>query len=132
MSSPIDIDNKELVLYHRQKRIIGRLLKTSAAEIAAVISQLVTENCRGCATQHLSQAHHQCRTMERDEQLCMYFDYALDRASGENVMKAFTESLGDMKVHDFELTEYTQDDWKTAFCVEHRRTLKHAVFQLLK
>jgi hypothetical protein len=47
-------------------------------------------------------------------------------------MEAFTESLSDMKVHDFELIEYTADDWKTIFCVEHRRALKHVVFQLLQ
>jgi hypothetical protein len=44
-------------------------------------------------------------------------------------MEAFTESL--QKVHDFELIEYTADDWKTIFCVEHRRALKHVIFQLL-
>jgi hypothetical protein len=46
-------------------------------------------------------------------------------------MEAFTESLSDMKVYDFELIEYTADDWKTIFCVEHRRALKHVIFQLL-
>ena len=69
--------------------------------------------------------------MEKDEQLCMYFDIALDRASEVKVMKAFTESLSDMNVHDFELIKYTPDDWKTIFCAEHRQTLKHVIFQLL-
>jgi hypothetical protein len=46
-------------------------------------------------------------------------------------MEAFTESLSDMKVYDFELIEYTADDWKTIFSVEHRRALKHVIFQLL-
>jgi hypothetical protein len=129
MSKPIDIDNKELVLYQRQKRIIKRLMKVSAAEIAPIISRLVIENCNGCMTGHLSQTHHQCLTMEKDKQLCLYFDIALDRASETDVMKAFTESLSDMKV--YELIEYTADDWKTTFCVEHRQVLKHMIFQLL-
>jgi hypothetical protein len=58
----------------------------------------------------------------------MYFDIALDRASETKVMEAFTESLSDMKVH--KLIEYTAD-WKTVFCAEHRRALKHTTFQLL-
>jgi hypothetical protein len=37
--------------------------------------------------------------MERDEQLCLYFDYALEKASETKVMEAFTKSLSDMKVH---------------------------------
>jgi hypothetical protein len=131
MSKPIDIDNKELVLHHRQKRIVKKLLKVSTEEIAPIISQLVVENCNGCMTEHLSQMHHQCLTMERDERLCLYFDCALEKASETKVMKAFTESLSDMKVYDFELIEYTADDWKTIFCVEHRRALKHVIFQLL-
>ena len=104
-------------------------MKVSAEEIAPIISQLVIENCNGCMTEHLSLTHHQCLTMEKDEQLCMYFDIALDRASETKVMEAFTESLSDMKVH--ELIEYTADDWKTVFCAEHRRELKQTTFQLL-
>jgi hypothetical protein len=69
--------------------------------------------------------------MEKDEQLCLYFDIALDRASETKVMEAFTESMSDMKVYDFELIEYTADDWKTVFCAEHRQALKHVTFQLL-
>jgi hypothetical protein len=80
-SEPINIDNKELVLHHRQKLIVKKLLKISAEEIAPIISQLVVENCNGCMTEHLSQTHHQCLTMERDEQLCLCFDYALEKAS---------------------------------------------------
>jgi hypothetical protein len=56
MSKPIDIDIRELVLYHRQKRIVKKLLKVSAEEIASIISQLVVENCNGCMTEHLSNA----------------------------------------------------------------------------
>ena len=47
MSKPIDIDNKELVLHHRQKRIVKKLLKVSTEEITPIISQLVVENCNG-------------------------------------------------------------------------------------
>jgi hypothetical protein len=119
MSKPIDIDNSELVFYQRQKRIVEKLLKVSAEEIASIISQLVVENCNGCMTEHLSQTHHQCLTMERDERLCLYFDHALEKASETKVVEAFTESLSDMKVHDFKLIEYTADDWKTIFCVKH-------------
>jgi hypothetical protein len=132
MSKAIDIDNREFILYQRQKLIVKRLMKVSAEEIAPIISQLVIENCNGCMTEHLSQMHHQCLTMEKDEQLCLYFDIALDRALETKVMEAFTESLSDMKVYDFELIEYTANDWKTVFCAEHRQALKHVIFQLLK
>ena len=131
MSKPIDIGNKEFILYQRQKLIIKKLLKVSAEEIAFIISQLVVENFNGCMTEHLSQTHPQCLTMERDERLCLYFDRCLEKASETKVIEAFTESLSDMKVHVFELIEYTADDWKTIFCVEHRRALKHVIFQLL-
>ena len=131
MSKPIDIDNREFILYQHRKLIVKKLLQVSAEEIASIISQLVVENCNGCMTEHLSQTHHQCLTMERDERLCLYFDSALEKASETKVMEAFTESLSDLKVHDFELIEYTADDWKTIFCVEHRRALKHVIFQLL-
>ena len=131
MSKPIDIDNREFILYQQRKLIVKKLLKVSAEEIASIISQLVVENCNGCMTEHLSQTHHQCLTMERDERLCLYFDCALEKASETKVMEAFTESLSDMKVYDFELIEYTADDWKTIFCVEHRQALKHVIFQLL-
>ena len=88
MSKPIDIDNKELVFYHRQNLIVKKLLKVSAEEIASIISQLVVENCNGCMTEHLSQTHHQCLTMERGERLCLYFDHALEKASETKVMEA--------------------------------------------
>jgi 16S rRNA A1518/A1519 N6-dimethyltransferase RsmA/KsgA/DIM1 with predicted DNA glycosylase/AP lyase activity len=128
-AEPIDIDNKELVLHLRQKLVVKKLLKISAEEIAPIISQLVVENCNGCMTEHLSQTHHQCLTMERDEQLCLYFDYALEKASETKVIEAFTRSLSEMKVH--ELIKYNADNWKTVFCVDHRRALKHETFQLL-
>ena len=88
-----DVDNRELVLYYRQKRIEKILLKSYTHEIAAIISHLVIENCDGCITNHLSQTHHQCLMMERDEQLCLYFDCALGKVSEGNVMEVFTQSL---------------------------------------
>ena len=106
----MDIDNREFILYQRQKFIVKKLLKVSSEEIASIISQLAVENCNGCMTEHLSQTHHQCLTMERDERLCLYFDRALEKASETKVLEAFTESLSDMKVYDFELIEYTADD----------------------
>jgi hypothetical protein len=63
MSKPIDIHNRELILYQRQKLIVKRLMKVSAEEIAPIISQLVIENCNACMTEHLSQTHHRCLTM---------------------------------------------------------------------
>ena len=93
MSKPIDIDNREFILYQHRKLIVKKLLKVSAEEIASIISQLVVENCNGCMTEHLSQTRHQCLTMERDERLCLYFDRALEKASETKVMEAFTESL---------------------------------------
>jgi hypothetical protein len=95
-SEPIDIDNKELVLHHRQNLIVKKLLKIPAEEIAPIISQLVVENCNGCMTWHLSQTHHQCHTMEKDVQLCLYFDCALAKASETKVMKAFTKRLSEI------------------------------------
>jgi hypothetical protein len=65
MSKPIDIDNREFILYQRQKLIVKKLLKVSAEEIASIISQLLVENCNGCMTEHLSQTHHQCRDITR-------------------------------------------------------------------
>ena len=73
--------------------------------------------------------HHQCLTMEKDVQLCLYFDYALEKASETKVMKAFIRRLSEMIVH--ELIKYNADNWKTVFCVDHRRALKHEIFQLL-
>ena len=128
-SQLLDIDNKELVLHHCQKLVVKKLLKISAEEIAPIISQLVVENCNGCMTEHLSQMHHQCLMMERDVQLCLYFDNALEKASETKVIETFTRCLSEMKVH--KLIKYNADNWKTTFCVEHRRALKHETFQLL-
>ena len=92
----MDIDNKRLILYHRLRRIENKLLKCYAKEIATMISQLVVENCAGCITENLSQANHECLTMEKDEQLCMYFDEALSKISEAKVREAFIENLKDI------------------------------------
>ena len=53
----MDIDEKEMIVRFRRKRIKGKLLKVSAKEIARHIFCLVRENCEGCITFHLSQTH---------------------------------------------------------------------------
>jgi hypothetical protein len=53
MSKPIDIDNRQFILYQRQKLIVKRLMKVSAEEIAPIIFHLAIENCNGCLTEHL-------------------------------------------------------------------------------
>ena len=37
MSKPIDIDNKELVFYHRQKLIVKKLLNVSASSLSSLL-----------------------------------------------------------------------------------------------
>ena len=129
----LDIDNKELFLSQRQKRIEQKLLKSYAKEIASAISQLVVENCNGCIIDHPSQTQHECLMMERDEQLCMYFDDALSKISEAKVMEAFTESLNDIKprVNGLEMLKYTCCDWRVVFCADQRQILKQETFKLL-
>ena len=131
---PLDIDDKELILHRRQKRIEEKWFKCYAEEIASVISRLVVENCSGCMIDHPSQRRHQCPMMERDQQLCTYFDEALSKISEANVMQAFTQCLNDIKpaVHGLEMLKYTYFDWKSTFCIsEQRQTLKHEIYKLL-
>ena len=57
--------------------------------------------------------------MERDEQLCLYFDCALENVSeGNNVIEV-------------ELLKYTCHNWRSDFCTEQRRLLKQETFKLL-
>lgn len=128
-----EIDDKETFLHRRQKRIEKKLLKSYAAEIASIISRLVVENCNGCFIGHLSQTQHQCIMMERDEQLCLYFDEALSKISEANVMETFTKSLNDikLKVNGLELLKYTCYDWRSVFCANQRRVLKQETLKLL-
>ena len=128
-----DIDNRKLVLYYRQKQIEKKLLKSYAGEIATIISRLVVENCNGCMIGHLSQTQHQCLMMERNEQLCLYFDCALENFLEGNVIEVFTRSLNDItpKVNGLELLKYTCHNWRSDFCTEQRRLLKQETFKLL-
>ena len=130
MSKPLDIDNKELILQHRRRRIEDILLQRSAREIAPIISRLVIENCNGCHNDHHSQRHHQCLTMEKDEQLCTYYDEALSRISEVNVTRDFTNSCA-IKLDGLEMLRYTRVAWRSMFCTDHRWALKQAIFTLL-
>ena len=100
----MDIDEKEMIVRFRRKRIKRKLLKVSAKEIARHIFCLVSENCEGCNTTHLSQTHHTCLSMGKFKRL-EYSDAALQRTSEPLVMKTFTDSLNPM-----DLSIYT-DDW---------------------
>ena len=126
MDNGKDIDNLDLVLHHRQKRIEGKLIKILAAEIAPLISQLVVEKCGGCINVHLSQTHHQCLTMEMDEKVSLYFDTALERVSETKVLGILFKSI---KPNVNELFKYM--DWKTTVCTEQRSVLKQETFKLL-
>ena len=123
MSKPLDIDDKEIILHHRRKRIEEILLQCYAREIASVISRLVVENCNGCHNDHHSQRHHQCLMMEKDEQLCMYFDEALSKISEENVTRDFNANC-DIKLNGLEMLKYTRVFWRSTFCTDHRWALK--------
>ena len=88
----MDIDEKEMILRYRRKRMRRKILKVSAKEIAWHIFCLVREDCEGCNTTHLSQTHHTCLSMGKFKRL-EYFDAALQRSSEATVMKTFTETL---------------------------------------
>ena len=124
----MDIDEKEMIVRFRRKRIKQKLLKVSAKEIARHIFCLVRENCEGCTTTHLSQTHHACLSMGKFKRLG-YFDAALQRASGTAVMKTFTESLNAVDLSIY--TEHPIEHWKTVFCVENEQSLKQKVLEYL-
>ena len=129
----MDIDDKRLILHHRLRRIENKLLKCYAKEVATMISQLVVKNCTGCIMENLSQTNHECLTMEKDEQLCMYFDEALSKMSEAKVTEAFIENLKDIKpcLDGSELLTYTRADWRCDFCTDRRRALKEETFKFL-
>ena len=58
--------------------------------------------------------------MERDEQLCLYFDCALENVSEGNVIEVFTQSLNDItpKVNGLELLKHKCHNWRSYFCTE--------------
>ena len=124
----MDIDEKEMIVRFRRKRIKRKLLKVSAKEIARHIFCLVRENCEGCITFHLSQTHHACLSMGKFKRL-EYFDEALQRTSEVAVMKTFTESLTVMDLSIY--TEQPVKDWKSMFCTEHQEELKQEILKIL-
>ena len=124
----MDIDEKEMIVRFRRKRIKRKLLKVSAKEIARHIFCLIRENCEGCNTTHLSQMHHACLSMGKFKRL-EYFDAALQRTSEAAVMKTFTESLNAMDLSMY--TEQPVKDWKSVFCTEHQEALKREILKIL-
>jgi S-methylmethionine-dependent homocysteine/selenocysteine methylase len=123
----MDIDNLDLVLYHRQRDLINRLVRVSAHEIAPLINQLTAQNCIGCKHGHLSQAHHNCHAMERDERVYRYFDSTVEKMSKATIEHIFAQSIS----NEHPKIQYNVENWKSAFCVEQRRMLKHETLCLL-
>ena len=123
----MDIDEKEMILRYRRKRIKRKLLKVSAKEIARHIFCLVREDCEGCNTTHLSQTHHMCLLMGKFKRL-EYFDAALQRSSEATVMKTFTENLN--PIDSGILDEHPIRHWKSVFCVEHQQVLKQQILRI--
>ena len=124
----MDIDEKEMIVRFRRKRIKRKLLKVSAKEIARHIFCLVRENCEGCNTTHLSQTHHMCLYAGKFKRL-EYFDAALQRTLEATVMKTFTESLNAMDLSIY--SEQPVKDWKSVFCTEHQEALKQEILKIL-
>ena len=61
----MDINEKEMVVLFRRKRLERKLLKVSAKEIARIIPLLIRESCIGCVNGHLAQnITHACRLWE--------------------------------------------------------------------
>ena len=124
----MDINERDVIVRFRRKRIKRKLLKVSAKEIARHIFCLVRENCEGCNTTHLSQTHHECLSMGKFKRL-EYFDAALERTLEATVMKVFTESLNAMDLSIY--TEHLVKDWKSVFCTEHQEALKQEILKIL-
>ena len=121
----MDIDEKEIIVRFRRKRIKRKL---SAKEIARHIFCLVRENCEVCITLHLSQTHHECLSMGKFKRL-EYFGAALQRTLEATVMKTFIESLNTMDLSIY--TEHPVKDWKSVFCAEHQEALKQEILKIL-
>ena len=125
----MDINERDVIVRFRRKRIRRKLLKVSAKEIARHIFCLVRENCDGCNTTHLSQTHHTCLSMGKFKRL-EYHDEALQRTSEPHVMKIFTDSLNAM-----DLSIYTDNcpvkHLKSGFCTEHQEALKQEILKIL-
>ena len=89
----MDIDEKDMIMEFRRKRLVRRLVKISANEIARTIPILICASCKGCASCYLSQMHHTCLAPMGKFAKLNYFDIALDRTSEDEVMKEFMENL---------------------------------------
>ena len=124
----MDINERDVIVRFRRKRIKRKLLKVSAKEIARHIFCLVCENCEGCITPHLSQTHHACLYMGKFKRL-EYFGEALQRTSEAVVMKTFTESLTAMDLSIY--NEQPIKHWKSVFCTEHQEALKQEILKIL-
>lgn len=105
-----------------------------------MILQLVVKNCDSCIMENLSQTNYECLTMEKDEQLCMYFDNSLSKISEAKV----TESFTDIKPWEFrnikpwvdrpDLLKYTSADWRCDSLYRSKTTrqlLKEETFKFL-
>ena len=127
MSKPLDYDEKDMIMEFRRKRLVRRLLKISAREIARIIPILICESCEGCTNGHLSQTHHTCLSPMGKFKKLEYFDIALHRTSEENVMKKFMENLKTIDLYVLEQNPII--NWKTDFCVKNEQTLKQKVLE---
>ena len=127
MSKPLDYDEKDMTF--RRKRLVRRLLKISAREIARIIPILIAESCAGCAIVYLSQTHHTCLAPMGKFAKLKYFDVALHRTSEETVMKKFMENLKTIDLYVLEQNPII--NWKTDFCVKNEQTLKQKVLEAL-
>ena len=113
LSMPSDIDEIEINLSHRQRRVEEKLLKCYTDEVASEICKLVLLNCNGCRIDHPSQKQHvDCLMMEAEEKIWVYFDCALDAVSEATIVEVFMNSLQDIKplVNGLELLKYTCQD----------------------
>ena len=98
LSMPSDIDEIEINLSHRQRRVEEKLLKCYTDEVASEICKLVLLNCNGCRIDHPSQKQHvDCLMMEAEEKIWVYFDCALDAVSEATIVEVFMNSLQDIK-----------------------------------
>ena len=121
MSTPKDIDEREMILQFRRKRIDRKLVKITAKELARAIPLLVREACEGCQTGHLSQTHHTCLTRGKFKRIeC--FDAALERVSPKLVMDTLMDKLSAADLDA--LHHYSLEDWKTVFCADHQQAIK--------
>ena len=93
LSMPSDIDEIEINLSHRQRRVEEKLLKCYTDEVASEICKLVLLNCNGCRIDHPSQRQHDCLMMEAEEKMWVYFDCALDDVSEATIVEVFMNSL---------------------------------------